>query len=113
MTTFYLFHFLAIMAELTDYQRTVILYCREFINELRQRDFISMDHDTYDAILLLMLDRGEFGPGMFREVEQYLNDLSGQLLMAYSREPQNTRLDSLYRRAGSLRDMVAGVLNGV
>lgn len=96
-----------------DYTRTVLFYCREFISEAEMTRGLALDHEGALTLIDEMLQDDLFNEVDFQAVIHYLNNAVSYLLTLYSRNPQDSRIDSLYRRAGSIREMGVNLLRSV
>lgn len=95
-----------------DYQRTLLIYCREFISDVEIVRNLRIEGEEMVSLIEGMFDDETFRENELKIIIDYLDRSFNQLLQLFSDHPEDSRLDSLYRRAASLRDMCRDYLYG-
>ncbi len=93
-----------------DYQRTLLIYCREFISDVEIVRSLRIEGEGISALIEEMFNDDAFRDNELQKIIDYLDNAFNQLLQLFSKNSHDTRLDSLYRRAASVRDMCINYL---
>ena len=93
------------MAEGSNYQRTIAFMCRDFLDQVENLSGFAQENDLLDRITSVIIDEGDEDLFHIKNLENHLYKYETRLLSLYSKNPDNTFLDSLYRRSASLREM--------
>jgi hypothetical protein len=99
------------MAGDDSYQKSIALMCRDFLMQVENIPELFQENDLLDRITSVIIEEGDEDLFHIRNLEAHLFNYTNKLLALYSRQPFNTRLDSLYRRAESLREMCHNLLS--
>ena len=99
--------------ENSDYQKSIALMCRDFLNEMDEFPEFVKENDLLDRITSAIVNEGDEDLFHIRNLESHMFKYSGKLLALYSRHPDNPYLDKLYRRAESLREMCQNMLRRI
>jgi len=94
------------------YQKTIALLCRDFLETVEHMSELSDENDLLDRITCRIIDEGDEDLFHTGNLGNHLAFYSGKLLSLYSRNPQNTALDTLFRRCESLKNMCTDLLKG-
>jgi hypothetical protein len=97
------------MAEGSDYQRTIAIMCRDFLDQMEDIPGFIHENDLLDRITCAIIDEGDEDLFHIKNLENHLTKYELKLLSLYSRNPDNSFLDKLYRRSASLREMCTGL----
>lgn len=101
------------MTDGSDYQRSIALMCRDFLGQVENmREFIQ-ENDLLDRITSVIIEEGDEDLFHIRNLEAHLYRYESKLLSIYSKNPDNTHLDALYRRSASLRLMCENTLRKI
>lgn len=98
------------LKEGSDYQKTIAFMCRDFLYEMDEFPEFVNENDMLDRITSVIVDKGDEDLFHIRNLEAHMYKYSSKLLALYSRHPDNSYLDKLYRRAESLREMCQNLL---
>jgi nicotinic acid mononucleotide adenylyltransferase len=93
------------MTEGSDYQRTIAFMCRDFLDMVEEMPEFHRENDLLDRITAVIIDEGDKDLFHIRNLEDHMYKYETKLLAIYSRNPDNTLIDKLYRRSASLREM--------
>jgi len=93
------------MIEGSDYQKTIAIMCRDFLDQIEEMQGFSIENDLLDRITTVIINEGDEDLFHIRNLEDHLYKYEIKLLSLYSKNPDNTYLDTLYRRSASLREM--------
>lgn len=96
----------------SDYQKTIAFLCRDFLDMVEDMNELSGENDLLDRIIRRIIDEGDEDLFHTGNLEKHLTIYCGKLLSLYSRNPQNTALDTLFRRCESLKNMCTDLLRG-
>jgi hypothetical protein len=99
------------MPEGSDYQKSIAFLCRDFLDQVEDIKELARENDLLDQITAVIIDQGDEDLFHIRNLEAHLFRYESKLLSIYSRNPWNARLDALYRRCASLREMCANLLS--
>ena len=94
----------------SDYQRTIAIMCRDFLSQVDNMPGFTQENDLLDKIINAIIDQGDEDLFHIKNLENHLYKYEMKLLPLYSKNPDNTYLDSLYRRSASLREMCTDFL---
>jgi hypothetical protein len=94
-----------VMIEGSDYQRTIAIMCRDFLTQMEYLPGFAQENDLLDRITTVIIDDGDEDLFHLKNLEDHLYKYESKLLSLYSRNPDNSYLDALYRRSASLREM--------
>lgn len=97
----------------SDYQKSIAIMCRDFLCEVDDFPEFVNENDLLDRITSVIIDQGDEDLFHIRNLEAHMLKYSVKLLAMYSRHPDNSYLDKLYRRAESLRDMCQDLLRKI
>lgn len=101
------------MGQGSDYQRSIAFLCRDFMDQVEGINELARENDLLDQITAVIIDEGDDELFHIRNLEAHLFKYESKLLSIYSRNPDNTHLDALYRRCASLREMCANLMRKV
>lgn len=101
------------MAEGSDYQRSIAFLCRDFLDQVDGMRELAQENDLLDQITNAIIEEGDDDLFHMRNLEAHLFRYESKLLSIYSKHPDNTHLDALYRRCASLREMCANLMRRV
>lgn len=101
------------MTEGSDYQRSIAFLCRDFLDQVDGIRELVQENDLLDQITNAIIDEGDDDLFHIRNLEAHLFKYESKLLSIYSKHPDNTRFDALYRRCASLREMCASLMRKV
>lgn len=101
------------MTEGSDYQRSIAFLCRDFLDQVEGIRELIQENDLLDQITAVIIDEGDEDLFHIRNLEALLFKYESKLLSIYSRNPENTHMDALYRRCASLREMCADLARKV
>jgi len=101
------------MTEGSDYQRTIAIMCRDFLSEVDEMPGFAQENDLLDRITSVIIDEGDEDLFHIKNLEDHLFKYESKLLSLYSKNPDNSHLDALYRRSASLRDMCTSLLRKI
>ena len=101
------------MTDGSDYQRSIAFMCRDFLDQVEEMRELVQENDLLDQITAVIIDEGDDDLFHIRNLEAHLFKYESKLLSLYSRHPDNSHLDALYRRSASLREMCANLLRRV
>jgi len=99
--------------ENSNYQKSIALMCRDFLYEVDDFPEFVNENDLLDRITSVIIDEGDEDLFHIRNLEAHMFKYSSKLLALYSRHPDNSYLDKLYRRAESLREMCQNLLRKI
>lgn len=99
--------------ENSNYQKSIALMCRDFLYEMDDFPEFVNENDLLDRITSVIIDEGDEDLFHIRNLEAHMFKYSSKLLALYSRHPDNSYLDKLYRRAESLREMCQNLLRKI
>ena len=98
------------MTEESGYQRSIAFLCRDFLEQVEDIRELVQENDLLDRITSIIIEEGDEDLFHIRNLESHLFKYESKLLSIYSKNPDNPRLDKLYRRSASLREMCAGMM---
>jgi len=101
------------MAEGSDYQKTIAIMCRDFLTQIEDIPGFTQENDLLDRITGVIIDEGDEDLFHIKNLENHLYKYESKLLSLYSKNPDNSYLDKLYRRSTSLREMCANLTREV
>ncbi|HNX22810.1 MAG TPA: hypothetical protein PKG60_02100 [Spirochaetota bacterium] len=93
------------MTEGSDYQKTIAIMCRDFLTQMDDIPGFAQENDLLDRITSVIIDEGDEDLFHIKNLEDHLHKYESRLLSLYSKNPDNSYLDTLYRRSASLREM--------
>lgn len=99
--------------ENSNYQKSIALMCRDFLYEMDDFPEFVNENDLLDRITTVIVNEGDEDLFHIRNLEAHMFKYSSKLLALYSRHPDNSYLDKLYRRAESLREMCQNLLRKI
>ncbi len=99
------------MIEGSDYQRTIAIMCRDFLSQLEDMPDFTKENDLLERIITVIIDEGDDDLFHIKNLENHLCKYESKLLSLYSKNPDNSYLDSLYRRSASLREICTNLLS--
>lgn len=102
-----------IMIEGSGYQRTIAIMCRDFLSQVEDLPGFTQDNDLLDRITSVIIDDGDEDLFHLKNLEAHLFKYESKLLSIYSKNPDNSFLDALYRRSASLREMCTDFMRKV
>jgi len=102
-----------VMNEGSDYQRSIAFMCRDFLEQVEDIRELVQENDLLDRITSVIIEEGDEDLFHIRNLEAHLFKYESKLLSIYSKNPDNPRLDKLYRRSASLREMCAGMMRRI
>ncbi|PKL19380.1 MAG: hypothetical protein CVV49_00800 [Spirochaetae bacterium HGW-Spirochaetae-5] len=97
------------MIEGSDYQRTIAIMCRDFLDQVDDIPGLANENDLLDRITSVIIEDGDDNLFHIRNLQNHLYKYELKLLSLYSKNPDNTRLDALYRKSASLKEMCANL----
>ncbi len=97
------------MIEGSDYQRTIAIMCRDFLDQVDEISELANENDLLDRITDVIIENGDDELFHIRNLQDHLYKYELKLLSLYSKNPQNSRLDALYRKAECLKEMCANL----
>ena len=95
------------MREGSDYQITIAIMCRDFLSQVEDIPGLTQENDLLDRITSAIIDQGDEDLFHLKNLEDHLYKYEIKLLSLYSKNPDNSYIDALYRRSASLREMCA------
>jgi hypothetical protein len=101
------------MTEGSDYQRTIAIMCRDFLDQMDEIPGFVQENDLLDRITCAIIDEGDEDHYHIKNLENHLMKYESRLLSLYSRNPDNSFLDKLYRRSASLREMCTDLMRKI
>ena len=101
------------MQEGSDYQRSIALMCRDFLMQVDEMPQFIQENDMLDRITSAIIIEGDEDLFHIRNLEAHMFKYSSKLLSLYSKNPDNSYLDALYRRSESLREMCSDLMRKV
>ena len=101
------------MQEGSDYQKTIAFMCRDFLEQVDDMPQFMHENDLLDRITSAIIEEGDEDLFHIRNLEAHMFKYANKLLSLYSKYPDNPRLDALYRRAESLKDMCYNLVREV
>ena len=96
----------------SEYQITIALMCRDFLFQMENDPNFRSENDLLDGITSAIIEEGDEDLFHLKNLESHLNKYESKLLSLYSKNPNNSYIDTLYRRALSLRDMCSDFIRG-
>jgi hypothetical protein len=97
------------MIDGSDYQRTIAIMCRDFLDQVDGISGLANENDLLDRITSVIIDDGDNELFHIKNLEEHLYKYELKLLSLYSKNPDNHRLDALYRKSASLREMCSNI----
>lgn len=101
------------MAEESGYQKTIAFMCRDFLYQIEELPGFGRENDLLDRITSAIIDEGDEDLFHIKNLEDHLYKIESKLLSLYSKNPDNSYFDALYRRSASLRAMCTNLLRDV
>lgn len=98
------------MTEGSDYQRTIAIMCRDFLLQVEDLPGFARENDLLDRITSVIIDEGDDDLFHLNNLEAHLYRYESKLLSLYSKNPDNSYFDTLYRRSASLREMCSNYM---
>jgi len=89
----------------SGYQKTIAIMCRDFLSEVEELPGFSKENELLERITAVIIDEGDEDLFHVKNLENHLYKYETRLLSIYSKNPDNSHLDKLYRRSASLREM--------
>ena len=89
----------------SEHQITIAIMCRDFLFQIENDTNFLIENDLLDRITSAIIDEGDEDLFHLQNLEAHLNKYESKLLSLYSKNPNSAYIDTLYRRAISLRDM--------
>ena len=96
----------------SEYQITIALMCRDFLFQVENDPNFRSENDLLDGITSAIIEEGDEDLFHLKNLESHLNRYESKLLSLYSKNPNNSHIDTLYRRALSLRDICSDFIRG-
>ena len=96
----------------SDYQITIALMCRDFLFQIDNDPNFQSENDLLDRITSAIIEEGDEDLFHLQNLESHLNKYESKLLSLYSKNPNSSYIDTLYRRSASLRDMCSDFIRG-
>jgi len=96
----------------SEYQMTIALMCRDFLFQMDDDPNFRIENDMLDRITSAIIEEGDQDLFHLKNLESHLNKYESKLLSLYSKNPNSTHIDTLYRRAISLRDICSDYIRG-
>jgi hypothetical protein len=96
----------------SEYQLTIALMCRDFLFQIEDDPNFISENDLLDRITSAIIEEGDEDLFHLKNLESHLNKYESKLLSLYSKNPNSSHIDTLYRRAASLRDMCSNFIRG-
>lgn len=97
------------MVEGSDYQRSIAIMCRDFLDQMEVMPGFAQENDLLFRIITAIIEEGDEDLFHIKNLENHLSRYETKLLSLYSKNPDNSHLDKLYRRSASLRDMCSSL----
>jgi hypothetical protein len=97
----------------SEYQITIALMCRDFLFQIDNDPNFQSENDLLDRITSAIIDEGDEDLFHLKNLESHLNKYESKLLSLYSKNPNNSHIDTLYRRALSLRDICSNFIRSM
>lgn len=94
----------------SDYQKSIAFMCRDFLMEVDDMPEFVQENDLLDRITSVIITEGDEDLFHIRNLEAHMFKYCGRLLSIYSKHPDNSYIDRLYRRAESLREICQNML---
>ncbi len=101
------------MNEGSDYQKTIAIMCRDFLSQMDDLPGFEKENDLMDRITSVIIGEGDEDLFHIKNLEDHLYRYEMKLLSLYSKNPDNSYLDSLYRRSASLREMCTNLFRKI
>ncbi len=101
------------MKEGSDYQKTIAFMCRDFLSQVEDIKGLMHENDLLDRITAVIIDEGDEDLFHIKNLEAHLFKYETKLLSIYSKNPDNSYFDTLYRRSASLREMCTNLIRKV
>lgn len=101
------------MKEGSDYQKTIAFMCRDFLDQMEGIQGFIHENDLLDRITAVIIDEGDEDLFHIKNLEAHLFKYETKLLSLYSKNPDNSFFDTLYRRSVSLREMCTNLLRNI
>lgn len=102
-----------VMIEGSDYQKTIAFMCRDFLSEVEDMPGFAKENDLLDRITSAIIEEGDEDLFHIRNLEDHLYKIESKLLSLYSKNPNDSYIDALYRRSASLREMCTNLLRDI
>jgi len=96
----------------SEYQITIALMCKDFLFQIEDDPNFRNENDLLDRITSAIIEEGDEDLFHLKNLESHLNKYESKLISLYSKNPNNSYIDTLYRRAMSLRDMCSDFIRG-
>jgi hypothetical protein len=96
----------------SEYQITIALMCRDFLFQIENDPNFRIENDLLDRITSAIIEEGDEDLFHLKNLEAHLNKYESKLISLYSKNPNNSYIDTLYRRTMSLRDMCSDFIRG-
>ena len=97
----------------SEYQITIALMCRDFLFQIENDPNFCNENDLLDKITSAIIEEGDDDLFHLKNLEAHLSKYESKLLSLYSKNPNSSRIDTLYRRALSLRDICSNFIRGL
>jgi hypothetical protein len=97
----------------SEFQATIALMCRDFLFQIENDPNFHSENDLLDKITSAIIEEGDEDLFHLKNLEAHLNKYESKLLSLYSKNPNSSYIDTLYRRAISLRDICSNFIRGL
>lgn len=97
------------MSQGSEYQISIAIMCRDFLSEMDEIPGFSHENDYLFGIIEAIIEEGDEDLFHLRNLEAHLAKYESKLLLLYSRNPDDSYLDRLYRRSASLKEMCSAL----
>ncbi len=95
------------MGQGSEYQKSIAIMCRDFLSQMDEIPGFANDNDYLFGIIEAVIDEGDDDLFHLKNLEAHLAKYEARLLSLYSKNPDDSHLDKLYRRSMSLKEMCA------
>jgi len=95
------------MAGLTDYHKTIVFYCRDFLDTVAEMPELRNENRALDSLITFMLEDPSADQSRLMELESMMDRHYSRLMSIYARRPDSVFISAAITRAESLRDMCA------
>jgi len=96
----------------SEHQITIALMCRDFLFQIENDPNFRSENDLLDRITSAIIEEGDEDLFHLKNLEAHLNKYEAKILSLYSKNPNSSYIDTLYRRSLSLRDMCSDFIRG-
>lgn len=95
------------MEELTDYDRTIIIYCRDFLDTVAEMPELKGENRALGDLIDFVLESPSTDRSLLLDLEPILGRYYSRLMSIYTRQPESLFINKAIMRVESMRDMCA------